>query len=80
MVNMAKRDKREKKCKAEGLSAETCHVLIAAIDHLDDEGGRIWRCADVFPRESRRYQMLDKAYSTIQDARDYLRDIIGDVE
>lgn len=77
------KDERLEKCEKTGLSSYSCLKLIRAINNLDEENDRIWSLSNVkteFPPDSKNYHKLDKAYTTVQDAMGWLRDIIGDVD
>jgi ribonuclease HI len=75
-------DERIKKChQVQHIDLNTCHNLVQAIDTLDKEQHFIWRNADEIKVVSESlWEKLDKAYNKVGDARDWLREIIGDVD
>lgn len=74
------RDSKIKKCTNNGLSLRVCSILVDEIHDLDQEQDRIWSCHDELKKNQSLYDKLNKAYNLVGDARDWLRDIIGDVD
>lgn len=75
-------DERIKKChQVQNIDLNSCHTLVYAIDELNEQNTKIWRRADNIKKISEPFwNKLDKAYTTIQDATGWLRDIVGDVD
>ena len=75
------RDLKIKKCMKQGIDLNTCGRIVDAIDHLDRDQDQIWLVSDEIKAVSeKKYEQLDDAYNNVGQARDWLRDIIGDVE
>lgn len=75
-------DQRIKKChQSQYIDLATCHTLVYAIDELEDQKHKIWRRSDNVEKISKElWNKLDKAYNSIHEAQDWLRDIVGDVD
>jgi hypothetical protein len=71
-----------KKCTSKGIDGNTCERLLDIIHRLDSETNMIWSCSDKLKtlEGGKLYEKLDKAYLKTEEARDWLLDIVGDIE
>lgn len=79
MVDKSEWEKGIKACTEKGIDRTTCSSLINIYGKLDDNQTDLWSLADGIEKTSKKdYDKLDKAYNHIGDAKDWIRDIIGD--